>query len=83
MVFLFEPATIPAKMTMVDNFLKNQILMLSLNLQKKNPIEKKMGDDFIVTGQGVPKMSPLSSFKKVIKILLRGRDLIIDHGNIF
>ncbi len=53
MVFLFEPETIPTKMTMVDNFLKNQNLMLSLNLQKKNQIEKKMGDDFLVTGQGV------------------------------
>ncbi len=50
MVFLFEPKTIPAKMTMVDNFLKNQNLMLSLNLQKKNQIEKKMGDNFLVIG---------------------------------
>jgi hypothetical protein len=36
MVFLFEPKTILVEMTMVDDLLANQNLMISLKLQKKN-----------------------------------------------
>jgi len=53
MVFLFKPETIPAGMTVVNDFLVNQNLMFSLNLQKKNQAKKKMGDDFLVRGQGI------------------------------
>jgi hypothetical protein len=53
MVFMFNPETIPAKMTMVNDLSMNQNLMFSLNLQKKNWTEKRMGDDFLVRGQGV------------------------------
>ncbi len=53
MVFLFEPETIFAEMTMVDDLLANWDLMISLKLQKKNRTKMKMGDDFLVTSQGV------------------------------
>ncbi len=40
-------------MTMVDDFLLNQNLIISLNLWKKNQVETRMVDDFVVIGQGV------------------------------
>jgi hypothetical protein len=53
MVFLFKLETILAEMTVVDNLLANQKLMFSLNLQKINRAEKKIGDNFLVTNQGI------------------------------
>ncbi len=43
MVFLFEPETIFAEMTMVDDLLANWDLMISLKLQKKNQTKMKDG----------------------------------------
>lgn len=53
MAFLFEPKTILVEMTMVDDLLANRNLMISLKLQKKNWTKTRMGNNFLVTGQGV------------------------------
>ncbi len=50
MVFFFEPKTIFVEMTVVDDLLVNQNLMFSMNLQKKNWVEKRVGDNFLGRG---------------------------------
>jgi len=40
-------------MIVVNNLLLNRNLMFSLNLQKKNWVEMKMVDDFLMIGQNI------------------------------
>ncbi len=48
MVFLFKLEINPVEMIVDDDLLENQNLMFSLKLQKKNQIETRMVNDFLV-----------------------------------
>ncbi len=41
------------KMTMADDLMSNQKLIISLNLRKKNQVGTRIVDDFLVIGQSV------------------------------
>jgi len=53
MVFLFELEIISTKMIVVNDLLANWNLIFSLNLQRRNHVEMKMGDKFLVIGQNI------------------------------
>jgi hypothetical protein len=48
MVFLFKLEINPIEMIVDDDLLENQNQMFSLKLQKKNRIETRMVNDFLV-----------------------------------
>jgi hypothetical protein len=48
MVFLFKLEINPIEMIVDDDLLENQNLIFSLKLQKKNRIETRMVNDFLV-----------------------------------
>jgi hypothetical protein len=51
--YLMEPKTNRAKMAMVNDFVRNGILMFSLMERKTILTKMKMADDFQMKGQGV------------------------------